>query len=98
MELYDYLVAIRRRLWILLAVPLLAGGVVAALVLNGPAMYRATATVAAPALVGGSSANQYSGPSGFNAFVANLTAAVTSPRILEKVAQETGTPIEEVGD
>ena len=53
MEITDYLSVIRRRLWILLLVPLVAGGVVAALVLRNPPMFGATASVAAPAVVGG---------------------------------------------
>jgi capsular polysaccharide biosynthesis protein len=95
-ELYDYLTAIRRRLWIVLVVPLLAGGIVAAFVLTGPTMYQSTATVAAPALVGGTGSSQYGGSNGFDAFVANFTAAVTSPRILTKVAQTTGTSSSEL--
>jgi capsular polysaccharide biosynthesis protein len=95
-ELYDYLTAIRRRLWIVLVVPLLAGVIVAALVLNGPTMYQSTATVAAPALVGGAGSSQYGGTTGFNAFAANFTAAVTSPRILAKVAATTGTASSEL--
>jgi capsular polysaccharide biosynthesis protein len=95
-ELYDFLTAIRRRLWVVLVVPLLAGGIVAALVLAGPTMYQSTATVAAPALVGGSASSQYGGPAGFNAYVANFTAALTSPRILAKVAATTGIPSSEL--
>jgi capsular polysaccharide biosynthesis protein len=88
-EISDYLRIIRRRLWILILVPLLAGGVAAALVLRQPTKYDATATVAAPAVVGGQSTNQYSGSTGPRAFVANFTAAVTSPRIINQVAKET---------
>jgi capsular polysaccharide biosynthesis protein len=90
-EIVDYLQVIRRRLWILVLVPLLAGGTVAGLVLAAGPRYRATATVAAPALVGGQ-ASQYSGSNGPRAFVANFTAAVTSPRIVGQVAGETRVP------
>src|SRR5215208_4866059 len=55
-EISEYLRIIWRRLWILLLVPLLAGGVVAAQVLREPTKYDATATVAAPAVVGGQKA------------------------------------------
>lgn len=96
MEISDYLRIARRRLWILVLVPLLAGGIVAALVLTAPPAYRATATVAAPALVGGPSSNQYSGSNGPKAFVANFAAAVTSSRILNQVAAETHVPEPEV--
>jgi capsular polysaccharide biosynthesis protein len=88
-ELSDYLRIIRRRLWILILVPLLAGGVVAALVLTAPPKYAATATVAAPAVVGGQNMNQYSGSSGPRIFVSNFVAAVTSLRIINQVAEET---------
>jgi uncharacterized protein involved in exopolysaccharide biosynthesis len=88
-EISDYLRIIWRRLWILLLVPLLAGGVVAFLVLRAPVNYDATATVAAPAVVGGTSTNQYSGSTGPKAFVANFVASITSPRIVNQVAKET---------
>ena len=67
MEISDYLHIIRRRLWILILVPLLAGGVVAALVLRQPLKYDATATVAAPAVVGGQSTNHASTRSTYKA-------------------------------
>ena len=90
MEISDYLRIIWRRLWILLLVPLLAGGVVAAQVLREPPKYDATATVAAPAVVGGQNTNQYSGSTGPKAFVSNFVAAIGSPRIVNQVAKETG--------
>jgi len=98
LEISEYLRVIWRRLWILVLVPLLAGGAVAGLVLKAPEKYRATATVAAPALIGGPSSNQYSGANGPRAFVANFAAAVTSTRILSQVAKETGAPESRVAD
>src|SRR5215217_8332494 len=89
-EISDYLRIIWRRLWILLLVPLLAGGVVAAQVLREPPKYDATATVAAPAVVGGQNTNQYSGSTGPKAFVSHFVAAIGSPRIVNQVAKETG--------
>jgi capsular polysaccharide biosynthesis protein len=88
-EISDYLRIIWRRLWILILVPLLAGGIVAALVLRQPPKYDATATVAAPAVVGGQNTNQYSGSTGPKTFVSNFVAAITSPRIVNQVAEET---------
>jgi Mrp family chromosome partitioning ATPase len=88
-EIHDYLRVIRRRLWVLILVPALAVGTVAAVVLLQPPRYRAVATVAAPALVGGSAGNQYSGPNGVRVFVANFTAALTAPQVLSKVAEQT---------
>jgi capsular polysaccharide biosynthesis protein/Mrp family chromosome partitioning ATPase len=90
-EIGDYLRVIRRRLWVLILVPVLAAGIVAAVVLLQPPRYRAVATVAAPALVGGSAGNQYSGPNGVRVFVANFTAALTAPQVLSKVAEQTHT-------
>ncbi len=89
MEISEYLRIIRRRLWILILIPLLAGGAVAALLLSQPKTYAATATVAAPALVGGSQTNQYSGANGTRAFVSNFAAALTAPVIVNRVAEET---------
>lgn len=89
-EISDYLRIIWRRLWILILIPLLAGGIVAGLLLRQPTTYAAIATVAAPALVGGSQTNQYSGANGTKAYVANFSAAVTAPVIVNRVAAETG--------
>jgi Chain length determinant protein len=86
-EIGDYLLVIRRRLWILILVPVLAAGTVAAVVLLQPPRYRAVATVAAP--VGGTAGDQYSGPNGVRVFVANFTAALTAPQVLSKVAKQT---------
>lgn len=90
METVSYLSIIRRRLWILLVVPLLAVGAVVAWELRQPPRYSATATVAAPAVVGGPSTNQYSGVNAPRAFVADFSGAVTSPLIVNQVAEKTG--------
>jgi capsular polysaccharide biosynthesis protein len=89
-ETANYLSIIRRRLWILLVVPLLAVGAVVAWELRQPPRYSATATVAAPAAVGGPSTNQYSGVNAPRAFVADFSGAVTSPLIVNQVADKTG--------
>ena len=85
MEIGDYLRVIRRRLWILVLVPVLAAGNGR----SGPPVattrYRAVATVAAPALVGGAADNQYSGPGASGSSVANFAAALTAPAV-SKVA------------
>jgi capsular polysaccharide biosynthesis protein len=88
-EIGDYLRVIRRRLWILVLVPVLAAGIVGAVLLSQPLKYRAVATVAAPALVGGAADNQYSGPGGVRVFVANFAAALTAPQVVSKVAEQT---------
>lgn len=90
MEIGDYLGVIWRRLWILILVPAIAVGVVASYVRSKPATFASTADVAAPALVGGVSTNQYSGSAGAKTFVANFQAAATSSRIVDKVSKATG--------
>jgi capsular polysaccharide biosynthesis protein len=91
-EIDSYLGVILRRLWILILVPLLAAGAVIAWEFLQSARYQATATVAAPAVVGGSGANttQYSGVSAPKAFVADFSGALTSPLIVNQVAEKTG--------
>ena len=90
METVSYLSIIRRRLWVLVLVPVLAVGAVVAWELRRPPQYSATATVAAPAAVGGPSTNQYSGVNAPRAFVADFSGAVTSPMIVNQVAERTG--------
>lgn len=77
-------------------VPVLAAIAVAALALSQSRTYSATATVAAPAVVGGSNANQYGGATGAKTFVANFTAALTSPPIVKKVASDTRIPPDDI--
>jgi capsular polysaccharide biosynthesis protein len=89
-EIDSYLSVIRRRLWILLLVPLLAAGGVAVLLLTQGPQYQATATVAAPTVLGTSTVSPYLGGGGSKAFVADFRAAITSPLIVIKVAEETG--------
>lgn len=98
MEIIDYLRIARRRLWVLLVVPVLAGGAVAALVLTGPTSYQARAFVAAPALVGGDSSNQYSGPQGVTTFVNAFIGRATSYPLAMQVQSETGVPAADVMD
>jgi hypothetical protein len=89
-EIVEYLRIARRRLWVLLGVPVLAAGAAAALVLLAPQQYVGTAYVAAPALVGGTAAQQYTGTRAANQFVAAFGAATTAPQVLEEVATDTG--------
>lgn len=90
MEIVDYLRIVRRRLWLLVGVPLLAAGAAATLVLLSPQQHTATAYVAAPALVGGAAAQQYTGTQAANQFAAAFGAAATSPRVVDEVAADTG--------
>lgn len=98
MEIDSYLGAIRRRLWILVLVPLLAAGTVIAWELLRPPSYQATATVAAPAVVGGPNTNQYSGTNAPRAFVADFSGALTSPLIVNQVAAKTGAAADAIKD
>ncbi|WP_444951246.1 Wzz/FepE/Etk N-terminal domain-containing protein [Micromonospora ureilytica] len=99
MEIVDYLRVARRRLWVLVGVPVLATGAAAAIVLFAPQQFGGTAYVAAPALVGGGAAGtQYSGTQAANQFVAAFGAAVTSPRVLADVAGDTGVAPERLRD
>ena len=93
MNVRDYLHILRKRILILIGIPLVAVVAVALIVLVvKPREYTATATVAAPALVGGASTNQYSGANGPKAFVANFISAATSDVIVDKVSAMTHVP------
>lgn len=94
----DYLRVARRRLWVLVGLPVVAAGAAAAVVLLAPAQYTGTAYVAAPALVGGAAAQQFTGNQAANQFVAAFAAAVTSPRVLDQVAADTGVDAERLRD
>lgn len=91
MEIKDHLALIRKRLWILVLVPLLAAAATVGLVMRQPQEYHATATVAVPAVVGGAD-GPFSGVTGNRAFVANLDAIVHSRAIAEAVAADLQIP------
>ncbi|MFV2011007.1 MULTISPECIES: Wzz/FepE/Etk N-terminal domain-containing protein [unclassified Micromonospora] len=89
-EIVDYLRIARRRLLLLVGVPVLAAGAAATLVLIAPQQYTAMAYVAAPALVGGTAAQQFTGNQAANQFAAAFSAAATSPRVIDEVVADTG--------
>ncbi len=89
METVDYLRVARKRLLILIGLPVLAAVVAAAVVLLTPPRYAVTAYVAAPALVGGVAAQQYTGTQAANQFVAAFAAAATSPKVIDQVSTDT---------
>jgi hypothetical protein len=95
MELKDHLALIRRRLWLVVLVPLLAAVLTTGLALRQPQEYLATATVAVPGLVGGQE-GQFSGSAGNRAFVANFVAVVHSRAIAEAVSLETKIPVDAI--
>jgi hypothetical protein len=91
METVDYLRVARKRLGILVGVPVLAALVAALVVLLTPARYAVTTYVAAPAL-------QFSGTQGANQFVAAFAAAATSPKVIDQVAADTGVGKDDLRD
>ena len=98
MEITDYFGVIRRQLRILILVPLLAVGVAVLWMLAQRGQYQATDTVAAPTVLSSSAASQYSGANAPRQFVADFGAAITSPLIVNKVAEQTGAPAAEIED
>ncbi|MBK9725740.1 MAG: hypothetical protein U0Q14_07545 [Dermatophilaceae bacterium] len=89
MEIIDYLSLARRRLRILIGVPLVAALLVFAWTFLRPAEYKSTATVNTATLVGGES-NSFNGPQGPNQFVAAYAAAVNMPKVAKAVSDATG--------
>jgi hypothetical protein len=57
-----------------------------------------TTYVAAPALIGGVAAQQFSGQQAANQFVAAFAAAATSPQVVDQVAADTGVAKDELRD
>jgi hypothetical protein len=88
-EIIDYLKAARRRLALVILLPVLSMAVAAGLLLIQPATYTATATVDAPALVGGLD-SQYTGAQGVNQFVSAFEATASGPVVQRAVAAEAG--------
>jgi uncharacterized protein involved in exopolysaccharide biosynthesis len=81
----DYLYAIRRRLWLPIAVPLAAALVTSGVIYLQPEQYQATATVIVPAL----SAKGYS-TSAVTQYFSTYKDVLTSTPVIDKVASETG--------
>ncbi len=91
MEIRDYLRAIRRWLWLPLIVPLVAAGIVGALLESQPSKYQADASVIVPAV----SAKGFS-TSAASQYVATFKDVLISQPILAKVSKKTGVPIKEL--
>lgn len=98
METVDYLRVARKRLGILVGLPVLAAVVASGVVLLSSPRYAVTAYVAAPALVGGVAAQQYTGTQAANQFVAAFAAAATSPKVIDQVAADTGVAADRLRD
>lgn len=86
MEIIDFLRIARRRLWVIVLVPLLAGSLALTAMLVRPTLYSSAALVGAPALVGGASTNQFTGAQGVVQYVGAFQSAGTSAVVLQTVA------------
>ena len=90
MEIVDYVRIIRKRAWIVLLIPVLAAFLMSAIILSRPTEYSATATVAAPWLVSNAPGDAYATANGAQQFVADFTAAISIPPVVDAVAEATG--------
>ncbi|MGH3414132.1 MAG: hypothetical protein ACRDPH_13740 [Marmoricola sp.] len=88
MEILDYLKLARRRLWVVVVLPLLAGAGVLGVHEVMPSSYTATAYVFAPNAVGGNS--PFNGPSAAVDWANAFTATATSPKVTAPVSHHTG--------
>jgi capsular polysaccharide biosynthesis protein len=88
MEIVDYLRAARRRIALIILIPLVAAGSAAALLFLQKPVYISTATVDPPALVGGPT-SQYTGSQGVIQFVAAFQATASGPLVRQKVSAQT---------
>ena len=95
MEIADYLKVARRRLWVLVLVPVLAGGAALAYGLLSPRTYSATATVLTPSLVG-TQYSQFNGPQANSQFVSAFAASAADPTVVAQTAEETGVSVAEL--
>jgi uncharacterized protein involved in exopolysaccharide biosynthesis len=96
-EIADYLRIAKRRAAILIAVPLLAGGLAVADVVTAPPQYSVTAHVSGASLAG-EETGAYAGPTGVEHFVNDLTASVTSGAVARAAAKKTGVPADAISD
>lgn len=96
MEIFDYLRIARRRLWVLVGVPLLAAALALAYVLANPRPAVATVYVSAPSLMG----SQYGTyqAQGASQFASNFVATASSPAVRDAVATETDVSVGDLED
>lgn len=86
-EVIDFLATARRHWLLLLGVPVLAAALTIGYVLLTPVVWTATATVSAPALVGGQFGAQYSGSQAINQYVAQFQSIATGPTVRKEVTR-----------
>ena len=90
MEIADYIKMIRKRAWVVLLIPMLAAFLMTAIIFSRPTEYSATATVGAPWLVSNAPGDTYATANGAQQFVADFTAAISIPPVVDAVADATG--------
>lgn len=91
MEIRDYVGRTGWRLWVLLLVPLAAGGVAFAMLANTPTQYEATTVLTVPSTVAGGASS-----SSVAQYMANFGQAITSDPVVTKVAGVVDRDAEEV--
>lgn len=92
MEIADYLRIARRRLWVLILIPLVAGTAATAYVLQSPIEYSAEATLSTTSFVGGTN-DQYTGTQAAGQFAAAFTATATGPAVLATASDQADVPV-----
>jgi len=96
-EIIDYLKAARRRLALVILLPLISMGATAGLLLSQAPTYTGTAVVDPPALVG-SLDSQYTGAQGVNQFVSAFEATSSGPVVRRAASAETGVSTTNLND
>jgi hypothetical protein len=97
-EIIDFLSLSRRRVLVLVGVPLLAAASATAMVLTSNDTFSATATVSAPALVGGAAGNQYTGSQAVSQFVAAFQATAQGPAVRQAVSDSAHVAVSDVAN
>jgi capsular polysaccharide biosynthesis protein len=96
-EIIDFLKAARRRLALVILLPLVSMAATAGLLLAQAPQYTASAVVDPPALVG-SLDSQYTGAQGVNQFVAAFEATSSGPVVRDLVSADTGVDAARLND
>lgn len=89
MEIADYLRRNRRRLVLLVGLPTIAAVAAGSYEATRPPSYVSNTVVTAPALVGGTSAQQYAGAQAIAEFVNTFMSDATTPAVVNRVVSDT---------
>lgn len=92
MEIADYLRIAKRRLLVLVGIPVLAAALAVTYILEKPRPHVATVFVSAPSLMG-SQFGTYAGAGGGIQFPSDFIATATSPTVEDAVARQTHVPV-----